>query len=132
MFIRYDYLLLAIDRKENALATYGIGQLILPLVAYLIADLIPLATFFGNSLMLKMSVSNARPSGTLRIGFAVTFMASLAFLSKQSTMKLHACGNGCDGDSAIFVACSRQNATMGTQASRFGINPRGIRELRAP
>ena len=80
------YLLLAIGFKGGtALATYGIGQLMWPLVATLIAgSLIPTVTFFATHWLLKMSVSNAAAlAAHYGSVSAVTFIASLAFLGKQ-------------------------------------------------
>ncbi len=80
------YLLLAIGFKGGtALATYGIGSLLLPLLATLIAGaLIPTVTFFATRSLLRMSVSDAAAiAAHYGSVSAVTFMASLAFLSKQ-------------------------------------------------
>lgn len=80
------YLLLAIGFKGGtAMATYGLGQLALPLLATLIAGaLIPIAVFFATRSFLKMNVSNAAAlAAHYGSVSAVTFMASLAFLNKQ-------------------------------------------------
>lgn len=80
------YLLLAIGFKGGtALATYGIGQLMLPLLATLVAgSLIPTAVFFATRWGMRMTVSNAAAlAAHYGSVSAVTFMACLAFLSKQ-------------------------------------------------
>lgn len=80
------YLLLAIGFKGGtALAAYGIGQLMLPLLATLVAgSLIPAIAFFATRWLLRMSVADAAAlAAHYGSVSAVTFMASLAFLSKQ-------------------------------------------------
>lgn len=80
------YLLLAIGFKGGtALAAYGIGQLTLPLLATLVAgSLIPAIVFFATRWLLRMSVADAAAlAAHYGSVSAVTFMASLAFLSKQ-------------------------------------------------
>lgn len=80
------YLLLAIGFKGGAaLATYGIGKLMLPLGATLIAgSLIPAAAFFAARRLLRMSVADAAAiAAHYGSVSAVTFMACLAFLDKQ-------------------------------------------------
>lgn len=80
------YLLLAIGFKGgSALAVYGIGQLFLPLVATLVAgSAIPAIVFFATRSLLRMSISDAAAlAAHYGSVSAVTFMASLAFLSKQ-------------------------------------------------
>lgn len=80
------YLLLAIGFKGGtAMAAYGLAQLALPLLITLIAGaLIPVAVFIATRKFLKMDVSNAAAlAAHYGSVSAVTFMASLAFLSKQ-------------------------------------------------
>ncbi|MFP4259640.1 MAG: sodium-dependent bicarbonate transport family permease [Opitutales bacterium] len=80
------YLLLAIGFKGGtALATYGLGQLLLPLGATMVAGaVIPTVAFFATRWLLRMSVADAAAMaahyGSVS---AVTFIACLAFLSKQ-------------------------------------------------
>lgn len=80
------YLLLAIGFKGGtAMATYGLGQLAMPLVATLIAGtIIPIAVFLATRTFLKMSISNAAAlAAHYGSVSAVTFMACLAFLREQ-------------------------------------------------
>ena len=80
------YLLLAIGFKGgSAMAAYGIAELALPLLITLVAGaIIPIAVFFATRSFLKMNVANAAAlAAHYGSVSAVTFMASLAFLSKQ-------------------------------------------------
>ena len=80
------YLLLAIGFKGGtAIAAYGITQLAMPLLITLFAGaLIPIVVFFATRRFLKMNVSDAAAlAAHYGSVSAVTFMASLAFLSKQ-------------------------------------------------
>lgn len=80
------YLLLAIGFKGgSAMATYGLAELTMPLLATLVAGtVIPIAVFFATRIFLQMSVANAAAlAAHYGSVSAVTFMACLAFLGKQ-------------------------------------------------
>ncbi|MEX0324958.1 MAG: sodium-dependent bicarbonate transport family permease [Puniceicoccaceae bacterium] len=81
------YLLLAIGFKGGgALAQASPGELVLPLLAtLLLGALIPAAVFFGTRRMLSLGTADAAAMGAHYGSVsAVTFMACLAFLDRQS------------------------------------------------